>query len=294
MTIKSNIEYFPTPKGRPRGPQQMVLFNVKPQNRWHRGYTPERKAEVEAAMPDIVDLFAGSGHWRGDTPEMLKKAAERGTGDVHATVDRVMAAKRSRAKNLITRSIARSRVDPKLLRTINGIEISGIKDDSAGLFEPFSRTVTLNDYDHPDDRGLDPIHEREVTLIHELGHAHDPVFRQQAQEFQATGVDTRPEGDFGRIAGDTNLTDLRSEGYAEGYGTTNFIPRNKNKEGFFRVYDDAPIDVFSIRNPTRSPIRPAIEHPAYREGLKQGSEGALPKEEKKKPAPPAWEQLRLF
>lgn len=293
MTIKSNIEYFPTPKGRPRGPQQMVLFNIKPQNRWHRGYTPERKAEVEAAMPDIVSVQAGSGHWRGNMPETVRKAAERGSGDVMATVDRAAAARLSRSKNLVARSIARSKVDPKLLKTIQGIEIGDSHDDSAGLFEPFSRTITLNDYNHPDDRGLDPVHEREVTLLHELGHAHDPVFSEQAQEFQRTGVDTRPDSDFGRIAGDyENLTDLRSEGYAEGYGTTHFIPRNKNKEGFFRVYDDAPIDIVSIKNPTRKPIIPAIEHPAYREGLKQGSGGALP--EAVKAQPPAWKQLRLF
>lgn len=290
MAIRSKITYFPPPKGNARGPQQLALFNLKPENRWHLGYSPERKAEIAAAMPNTVAMtgltnwkgdldtkISGNG-WAGDFDEIHQKVQARNPAlSKEASIARTRNIQAERAKNQIGRTVARSTINPKLVSSIERISIDpSIGEGTQGMFIPELREMRLVSVPHEN-------MDKEQILLHEMGHAADPNLKKRygSDDFDFPVPSQRAALDeWGEIF------DVQSEGFAEGFGQANFVPK-KNGKPYERTYDDEPIRSFSKARFVR-------DHPAYKEGVKAGSKGKviIPKTVKQeKKETPDWEQL---
>lgn len=203
----ADIEYFPSPRSNPKGPQQVPLFNMKPRNRWRLGYSPERKRAMEKALPPVVlsDSNIGGQGWAGDFGQISQTVRQRG-GD-NAKAREVQAV---RATNRIARALSQSKVRPEELSNIQEFRIFNEHGGSAAEWN----------------WAVDAIDMQNVTghdaLLHEIGHSVDPANPLSEQQSHVRGL---------------GYTFPRAEGFAEGFAQSRYVPSNVNPVQFSRGYD---------------------------------------------------------
>jgi hypothetical protein len=238
---------YTTPSPKPlNGKQfsQLSLFNIKPEGpgRWPKGYTPERQAEVAAAIPAVEvshhndpipnrpGMFLSSkthftpseddphqGTWAGT------KESRRAAGDTHG-------------RNMITETIARSSIpseDLQALPTFHVQNLQGAGGDYGSPGFPANEMKSNRQGGYVPDpesmaRGrirIDPNASRawnEHTLIHEIGHHVD--YLRSPQEFEdAPQVLTSRGG----------IASPLLEGAAEGYAAAHHVPRRDAPDGSY-------------------------------------------------------------
>lgn len=199
--LRSNIKAKPGSQGTLFQPASKSLLN--PQQRWPRGYTPERQNEIREALKD--------------TPVEGRYAPD---------------AAHQRAR--VVDTVARSTVPAHNLRGLSRID-ANVKEGTLGTYWPGTQRLAVNmlnrDQWKDDDSGQ--------TLIHELGHHRDFQSGTASaggitdEKIEHTAQAMNPGREVNttmKIQADQEIRRGRAEGYADNYMVRNYRTRGRNPQ----------------------------------------------------------------
>jgi hypothetical protein len=234
---------YPTPEPKPLNGKQFsqgALFNIKPsaEHRWPRGYSPERRDAVAAAIDDTTvrvrhhENQHGTRKMEPGTDTFLHSGTFFTPGEVEhrgtwsKTGDDLQAEQAGQAKRALTDIVARSTVPQGHLRNLPTIHIENIAGAAGDYSMPDQNTMRFESGLYvPDTESaiqgrirIDPNgkpHQIAHTVLHELGHAVD--YRDSPSAFK-----TRLNDQHATWGGSTASPKL--EGFAEGYAHGHYVP----------------------------------------------------------------------
>lgn len=265
--LRSNI------KGKPGS--QGTLFQVRdkgllnPQQRWPKGYTPERQAEVRDALKDTTII--GPGHFGRATPEQMDK------GRFYAYPE---------AEHRINTTIARSTIPSEHLKGIDRIHDEPA-EGTVGTYWPGKREIGLGQVTRamlePGARPRKEPRETQAdvdkTLIHEIGHHVDTAYTREtdkiSQSLAAQRVGSSPHGPD--VQQEAQRIDRGvGEAVADNYAMEHYRGPGRNPERLERGvytehhspaklerdypgYNQAAHGSYMNKRPARSPLGPQFQ-----------------------------------
>lgn len=240
--LRSNMKDKPGSQG--------TLFQVKdkgllnPQQRWPRGYTPERRDEIAGALKDTVIMDRVSHPVRSRDPEDWEQGRY---------------ARYPHAEARVVDTLARSTVPAS---DIQGLERIHDKPHTGHLatYWPAKKEMAVTMFgSRPTSTGRSLKEEGEHSLIHELGHHVDKAHTGETERHMQQGVAAKVE--YATPGGPEAVRSGLAEGVADNYYVEHFRGRGRKRERVTQGHYETNFAPDEIRRkyPGYTHVRPTPE-----------------------------------